>query len=114
LPRVQELQAKYGKDGLVVVGIHDPLGSRNLKPVLDRSKITHSVGIDGSAKLNIQRYKVKGYPTFTFIGRDGKIRYADVLFDSLETATTTLLKEPAAPAAPAAPATPPPPAKPPK
>ena len=98
----------------MVVGIHDPLGSRNLKSLLDRSKITHAVGIDGSAKTNIQRYKVKGYPTFTFIGRDGKVRYADVLFDSLETATTTLLKEPATPAAPTAPAAPAPPAQPPK
>lgn len=110
--RAQELQAKYGPQGLVVVGIHSPKVPANLKKMLDQSKITYPVGVEGYDRMDIKSYRVLGYPTFTLIGRDGKIRYVDVLFDSLEPAIETLVKEPAAPVK--APAQPPaaPPAKP--
>jgi hypothetical protein len=93
LPRIQAMLEKYGGQGLVVVGIHDPLGARNLSTLLSRNKITYAVGTDSSLKPNIRRYRVKGYPTFTFIARDGKIRFADVHFDSVEAAIDMLLKE---------------------
>jgi len=95
LPQAQGLETKYGKQGLVVISIHDPIASANLKEALNGSSITYPVAVEGTARKNIAHYQVRGYPYFAFIDRAGKIRYADVLFDSLEQAAEELLKEPA-------------------
>jgi len=95
LPQVQGLQAKYEKQGLVVIAIHDPIASASLKEALKESPISYPVAIEGATRKNIGHYQVRGYPYFAFIDRAGKLRYADVLFDSLEQAADELLKEPA-------------------
>lgn len=95
LPRVKALAAKFGKEGLVVIGIHSSRGAENLKAYLEKNKIEHPVAIENAANSNLKRYRASGFPTFTFIGRDGKIRYADVLAESLDAAAEVLLKEPA-------------------
>ena len=93
LPAVQELEHKYGGKGLVVIGIHSGRGSDELPRFLKERKIKNPVAIEGPSKSNEKRYGTTGYPTFTFIGRDGKIRYADVLPDSLDAAAGNLLAE---------------------
>jgi len=95
LSQVQGLETKYGKQGLELISIHDPIASANLKEALNGASITYPVAVEGTARKNIAHYQVRGYPYFTFIDRAGKIRYADVLFDSLEQAAEELLKEPA-------------------
>src|SRR5262249_6709931 len=95
LPRVQELQAKYGEQGFEGIGIHDPIGAGNLKEGLSWYHITFPVAIESAARKNIAHYVVRGYPYFAFIDRAQKLRYADVLYDSLEQATEELVKEPA-------------------
>ena len=95
LPPVRDLLAKYEKQGMVVIAIHDPIAATDLKPGLDSYHITFPVAIEGNARKNIAHYAVRGYPYFAFIDRAGKLRYADVLYDSLEQATEDLIKEPA-------------------
>jgi peroxiredoxin len=94
LPRLKTLESKYEKQGLVVLGIHSPTGVENLKQFLQQNKITHPVAIEEKSSKNLKRYETTGYPTYTFIARDGKIRYADVLPESLDAAAAVLVKEP--------------------
>jgi thiol-disulfide isomerase/thioredoxin len=94
LPTVRDLLAKYEKQGMVVVAIHDSIGPGDLKPGLDSYRIAFPVAIEGNGRKNTTHYAVRGYPYFTFIDRAGKLRYADVLYDSLEQATEELIKEP--------------------
>lgn len=96
LPVLQQLEHKYQGKGLVVIGIHSGRGADELPAFLKERKIENPVAIEGPEKRNEKGYATSGYPTFTFIGRDGKIRYADVLPESLETAAALLLAESAA------------------
>lgn len=93
LPVVQELERKH--PDLVVIGIHSGRGADKLAAFLKEREMENPVAVEGPEKRNERAYVISGYPTFTFIGRDGRVRYADVLPDSLETAAATLLAEPA-------------------
>lgn len=95
LPVVEGLKHKYQDKGLVVIGIHSGRGADKLPAFLKERKIENPVAIEGPEKRNEKGYVISGYPTFTFIGRDGKIRFADVLPTSLESAAAILLAEPA-------------------
>jgi thiol-disulfide isomerase/thioredoxin len=86
-PLLQELHAKYGKDGLQVVGISFEitddleLAKRNLKLYQDRLGLTYTMLFCGSLddenvknRLRSQLDNFFAYPTTLFIGRDGKVQ----------------------------------------
>ena len=86
-PLLQELQTKYGKDGLQVVGISFEitddleLAKRNLKLYQDRLGLTYTMLFCGSLddenvknRLRSQLDNFFAYPTTLFIGRDGKVQ----------------------------------------
>lgn len=95
LPDVHEVEQRFKDRGLVVIGIHSGRGAEKLSQFLEAQGIDNPIAVEGPKKLNESRYAVSGYPTFTFIGRDGRIRFADVLPDSLKTAAEILVAEPA-------------------
>jgi len=86
-PLLNELQQRYGPDGLQVVGLSfeisdDPeLGKKNLKLFQDRLGLAYTLLFCGStedanveSRLRTQLEKFFAYPTTLFIGRDGKVR----------------------------------------
>jgi cytochrome c biogenesis protein CcmG/thiol:disulfide interchange protein DsbE len=74
IPAFVELQNKYGKDGLVVLGfsVDDPL--EKLKPFADQFKINYPVLV-GKDRDEVQDAygPIWGIPTTVLIGRDGRI-----------------------------------------
>jgi thiol-disulfide isomerase/thioredoxin len=86
-PLLNELQQRYGPDGLQVVGlsfeISDDLelGKKNLKLFKDRLGLKYTLLFCGTtedanveSRLRTQLQNFFAYPTTLFIGRDGKVR----------------------------------------
>jgi thiol-disulfide isomerase/thioredoxin len=86
-PVLQDLQTKYGKAGLQVVGISfevsddAALGRKNLKLYQDRLGVNYTLLFSGSLddpnvkrRLHNQLNNFFAYPTTLFIGRDGKVK----------------------------------------
>ncbi|MBC8142002.1 MAG: TlpA family protein disulfide reductase [Armatimonadetes bacterium] len=74
IPILSELQEKYGKDGLVVVGISDE-SEAEVKPFAEQMSMKYTVVAD--TKNNDvwqQAYGVDSLPTLAVIDRKGKVR----------------------------------------
>jgi thiol-disulfide isomerase/thioredoxin len=86
-PLLEQLQEKYGKNGLSVVGISfeladdDELGRKNLKLYKDRLGLSYTLLFCGSlddanvnTRLRSQIQNFFAYPTTLFIDRNGKVK----------------------------------------
>jgi thiol-disulfide isomerase/thioredoxin len=86
-PLLQEVQTRYGKAGLQVIGISFEvgddagLGRKNLKLYQDRLGLSYTLLFCGSLdesnvkqRLHSQLNNFFAYPTTLFIGRDGKVQ----------------------------------------
>ena len=73
IPSFIALQDKYGKDGLVVVGVSlDEEGASVVKPFMKRNKINYPI-VMADTRIADLFGGVEGIPTTFVIDRDGKI-----------------------------------------
>lgn len=73
VPHLQRLHEKYGKKGLIVVGVTlDRDGLSAVKPFVKRNGLTYTILIDPKGD-SAKSYKVFGYPTTYIIDRKGNI-----------------------------------------
>jgi thiol-disulfide isomerase/thioredoxin len=71
-PWMNEMQAKYGKQGLQVIGINLDMKSEDGRRFLSTTPAQFIVAFDPNGDTP-RKYQVKGMPTSVLIGRDGKI-----------------------------------------
>jgi len=93
IPHTNELMEKYGKDGLVIIGVCHPRGVEKMQQTVKDKGIKYPVAADASGKT-IEAYRVDGYPDYYLIDRAGKLRIADCKNGNVEDAIKALLAEP--------------------
>jgi len=77
LPRLRSLQAKYGRQGLAVLGItgkSDADGEKDLRELIAQHRIDYPSLIDEAGRVAGQ-YNVSGYPHLFVLDRTGKLIY---------------------------------------
>lgn len=89
---LENLSKKYGKDGLIVVGVHHDQGWDNAKKIMDDAKATflyaHDAGNTMRGVLNWDQD-----PDFYVIDRAGNFRFVDIVSSSVEKAVDLTVKE---------------------
>ncbi|MHB0999334.1 MAG: peroxiredoxin family protein [Armatimonadota bacterium] len=74
VPHLQKLHEKYGKKGLVVVGIAlDDGGASDVKPFAKENGLKYTMLVD-PAGTTAKKYGVRPIPTTFIIGKDGVIK----------------------------------------
>lgn len=94
IPHTNELMAKYGEDGLVIIGVCHSRGSDKMKSTVEAKGIKYPVVADVQGKT-VKAWKVNGFPDYYLIDRAGKLRIPDCKNGSVEQAIKALLAEPA-------------------
>ncbi len=93
IPRNKELIEKYGKDGLVLIGVcASTLGNVSIEQAIEKHSIAYPVCVDTDNKTNTA-YAPNGYSDYYIIDRAGKLRVADCANAKLEEAVKALLSE---------------------
>lgn len=90
-PFMEGLYKKYGKQGLVVVGIQAPSNNPDphfeendwsqVRAVVDQWGLTYPVGFDAHAQLFKTSYYGTLYPTVLVLDKKGVVRYAETGYD---------------------------------
>jgi thiol-disulfide isomerase/thioredoxin len=99
VPKINALHEKYGKDGLVVIGVCHSRNSATMPEVAQKHGIAYPIVAD-TAGATFKAYRVNGTPDYFLIDRAGTIRFADIANAHIEDAIRFLLAEPAPAAAP--------------
>jgi thiol-disulfide isomerase/thioredoxin len=100
IPALQDWHAKYGADGLVVIGNHYPefdyeADLENLNQAVTRLDITYAVAQDNEGKT-WSAYQVRYWPTLFLIDKQGQLRYQHIgegRYQETEAAIRALLAE---------------------
>jgi len=88
----RKMSEKYSKDGLIVVGVHNPEGwADSVKPPA-AADTAFLLAHDASGDFR-KALKVDQDPDFYLIDRAGQLRYADIRNESLEAAVAELVGE---------------------
>jgi len=95
LSPMQTLADKYGKNGLIVVGIHHDNGWDGAAKIMESSKATFLYAHDAGNKLR-SALEWDQDPDFYVIDRAGNFRFVDVVTSSLDKAVQTAVNETAA------------------
>ncbi|MGB8223393.1 MAG: TlpA disulfide reductase family protein [Polyangiales bacterium] len=99
MPVLEQLQRKYGEQGLVIVGINIDRSPKKMANFLKGAPVSFRVVQDH--KLSVaSRYEPAMMPSSYFIARDGKVRYVHEGFEKkdaaeIENRIKALLAEPA-------------------
>ena len=98
VPKLGDLQARYGAQGLSVLGVSTE-DVRDVSQFADRMSIRYTVGVDRHAETT-RSYGVASLPTMVVIDKRGVVRDVDVGYDPthdshLESVVRSLLSEPA-------------------
>jgi thiol-disulfide isomerase/thioredoxin len=99
-PRLNALQARFGAQGLTVVGITTD-DAETAAAYAARNDMRYGVVVDATADTS-RAYGISGLPTMFVVDKRGVVRKVEVGFDpqgdhGLEEIVKTLLAEPAAP-----------------
>ena len=78
MPRIVDLQSKYGKDGLVVIGVHTPRADyekdvAKLREAINRMGIHFPVVVDNKQKI-FEDYRCDLWPSQFIIDQNGVVR----------------------------------------
>jgi len=92
LQEAQNVHTAHGSKGLIVVGIHDRNGWDGAARVMDANKVNFIVAHDETGEF-FKKLGADSHPDIFVIDRAGKIRYADIMTDSLGAAVQKLLAE---------------------
>jgi len=94
IPKNVEMVEKYEKQGLVFIGLHDAAGGWDrVDAVIADNSINYPVAKDANAESQ-KAYKLKFWPTYVVIDRNGIIRGAGLVPGQVEEAVKILLDEP--------------------
>lgn len=89
----KRLAEKYGKDGLIVVGVHGPQGWKEAKkPKADSEGATLLLAHDENGEFRKALHQDQD-PDFYIIDRAGQLRFADITTESAEAGVEFLIKE---------------------
>lgn len=94
IPHNNKLMEKYGKDGLVIIGVCATRGSNEMEKTAESQGIKYPIAADIKDQT-VGAYKVNGFPDYYLIDRAGNLRLADCKNGSVEDAVKALLTEPA-------------------
>ena len=87
-----ELFEKYGKDGLVFIGVAATYGGSAVPAAVLDNGIKYPVAVDIDNKTNTA-YGPNGFPDYYVIDRTGKLRVADCRNETIEEVIVALLSE---------------------
>jgi len=98
---LRDWHAKYGDDGLVVIGVHSPEFQHerklaNLQAAMKRLNITYPVTQDNDFRI-WRAYRNRYWPTLYLVDKRGDIRYFHIGeggYDETERVIQALLAEP--------------------
>ncbi len=94
VPHMVKLVEERGKEGLVIIGIHDSKrGADSMAAFADSNKVNYSLCVDSGESEKV--WKVSFWPTITVIDRSGKVRAVGLQPDYVDEVVDALLKEPA-------------------
>lgn len=93
MPHLKKLHEKHGKDGLVILAIHSKRGKEKCADFVKKQSIPYAVAVDTDGKMQ-QKFFVDGFPDYHVVGRDGKLRVADLQNAQVDKAIELLLAEP--------------------
>jgi hypothetical protein len=92
LKPAQDMAAKYGEKGLIVVGIHHDQGWDNAAAAVTQAGAKFPVARDVGGAFRAA-LKVDQDPDFYVIDRAGNLRYADIATGSLDEACAAVVRE---------------------
>ncbi len=92
VPKVNLLQAKYGDQGLVVIGVCHQQGMEKMGQVAQQHAIEYPICADEHGAMG-RSYQVDSYPDYYLIDRTGRLRIADCNNATVEQAIQMLLAE---------------------
>lgn len=93
IPQNKALLEKYGKDGLVLIGVTSTtLGAEGIEQAIEKFGIDYPVCVDIDNKTNTA-YAPNGYSDYYIIDKSGKLRIADCANSKLEEVVKALLSE---------------------
>jgi peroxiredoxin len=98
VPKLDALQARYGAQGLSVLGVSTE-DAEDVALFAQRMALRYPVGVDRHAETT-RTYGVMSLPTLVIIDKRGVVRDVDIGYDPaeighLDTAVRALLAEPA-------------------
>lgn len=94
IPHTNELHARYGDAGLVIIGVCAQRGVEKMASTVQARGITYPVCADEAGTI-VKAYQVNGFPDYYFIDRSGTLRIADCRNERIDDAIKMLLAEPA-------------------
>ncbi len=92
MPHLKELHEKYGKKGLVIIGVHTKNAAEKMADFVKKSGIPYPVCVDATG-ATVKAFRVDSFPDYYLIDRAGKLRFADLANGELDRAIATLLAE---------------------
>ncbi len=95
MPGLKDLAARYGDQGLVLIGVHTANGGERMAAFVEEQGIDYPVAIDRPGKPTVSAFAVDSFPDYYVVDRAGKVRVADLQNGALEATVQALLAEPA-------------------
>jgi thiol-disulfide isomerase/thioredoxin len=92
IPHHNALAKKYKDQGLVFIGICDAEGSEKMPQIARHYGIEYPIAIDVK-NTTADTYKADSTPDFYLIDRRGKLRWADIVTEDVDSAIEQLLAE---------------------
>ena len=90
IPHTNELMGKYGKKGVVIIGVCAQRGAEKMKATVEDRDIHYPVAVDQGTN---SAYKANSFPDYYIIDRKGILRWADIVNRDVEKAIKHLLAE---------------------
>lgn len=91
VPKLNELHEKFGKDGLVVLGIHSDKDTAKGVAAVTEEGIKYPVALDGG--VFFKAIGCDSYPDYVLVDRKGTVRVVDLANSEVERAVKALLAE---------------------
>ncbi len=101
MPGLKDLAARYGDQGLVLIGVHTANGGERMASFVKEQGIDYPVAMDRAGKPTVSAFAVDSFPDYYIVDRAGTVRVADLPNSALEATVRTLLAEPTPAALPA-------------
>lgn len=92
VPKVKEMLGKYGKEGLVFIGVHSDPNETKMKEAVKELGMNWPTLFDGP-KTMFKAFGADSYPDYYIIDRKGVLRFADIANAEVERAVQVLLDE---------------------
>ena len=92
MPLLSQLNEEYGKQGLVILGVHSQQGAEGIGRFFETNPKDWANIVDSDKTLE-ESYRVEKFPTLFLVDKAGRIRVAQPHVVGLDAAVKRLLKE---------------------